>query len=412
MILAERGMPVRVPGGARGLDETLFDEPAVFASAPAYSIISDSPRRVAGVEMVSTRSRIAHAWALQNVRLLFGDLPLDRPMIIRHRDVRDRVRALVPFFVQGSEVVPVVAADSLYWAMELYAAADAYPLSERFDLLGADRGYLQHAATALVHAASGRVRIVLAVAPDPVTSSWASRFPELFTTSTSLSPALQAVLPPVTDGARAQALAFAVAGFRGDSLEVRHFATLDGADSASSREPLHFVLPGVGVVASWPLLDDRERVRGVVAAEGGPRRVTAWIPLSTDGARWGSVLDRLRGTDTISHENGWVRAPARVVPIAGHPAYLQSVFQWLPGGSPRLVHVSALLGDSLVLGSTLVTAIGGDSTLPPPTSGGRNFRARTDSLYRIMREALGRGDWTSFGRAFDALGEALRRRVP
>jgi hypothetical protein len=45
---------------------------------------------------------------------------------------------------------------------------------------------------------------------------------------------------------------------------------------------------------------------------------------------------------------------------------------------------------------------------PPP----RDFRSRADSLYRVMRDALARGDWSAFGRAFDALGGALRAGVP
>ena len=408
----DRGMPVRLAGSGRGLDETLFDEPAVFDSAPAYSVISDSLGRVAGVEMVSTRSRIAHAWSLQNYRLLFGDLPLDRPTIVRRRDVRDRVRELVPFFAQGSEVLPVVADDSLYWVLELYSASASYPLSERFVLLGEERGYLQHAATALIEAMSGRVRIVLDASPDPVASSWAARFPRIFVTVSSLPTSLQAALPPVTDGARAQGLAFATSGFRGDSLEVRHFATLDGADSAASREPLRFDLPHGGVTAAWTLLDDRERVRGLVAAEGGAQRVTAWIPLVGDDVRWGTVLDQLRGADTTAHENGVVRAPARVVPVAGHPVYFQSVFQWLPGGTPRLVHVSTLGRDSVLVVPTLAAALGGqigaDSTRAAP----QPFRVRADSLYRVMRAALERGDWASFGRAFDALGAAIRQPAP
>jgi hypothetical protein len=40
------------------------------------------------------------------------------------------------------------------------------------------------------------------------------------------------------------------------------------------------------------------------------------------------------------------------------------------------------------------------------------FRARTDSLYRAMRDALAHGDWTSFGRAFDALGQSLHGARP
>jgi uncharacterized protein len=404
----EHGMPVRAAGGSRFGDEMLLEEPAVFDSAPGYSIISDSMRQVVGVEMVSTSSRLAHAWALQNFRLLFGDLPIDRPMILRRRDVRSRVKALVPFFVQGSEIVPVVAADSLYWALELYTTSDAYPLSQRFTLLGEERGYFQHAATALIHAASGRVRLVAAPSPDPIAASWIERFPTLFIRSTSLSVALQAALPPVSDGARAQALAFAVAGFRGDSLEVRHFATLDGADSAASREPVHVALPGDGVAMLWPLLDEQDRVRGLVAAESAPQRLTSWIPLTSDGARWGGVLDRLRSADTSSRESGLVRSPLRAIPSAARPLYLQSIFQWRPGGSPRLLRVETWVGDTLRVGATFSAALGVSAKPRTEDPAPRDFRARTDSLYRLMRDALARGDWTTFGRAFDALGASLR----
>ena len=408
----ERGMPVRTGTGVRFGDETVLDEPAVFDQAPDYSIVSDSLGRVAGVEMVSTTSRIAHAWALQNFRLLFGELPLDHAMIVRRRDVRERVRALAPFLLQGSEVVPVVAGDSLYWVVELYASSGAYPLSQRFTVLGEQRGYLQHAATALLHAASGRVRLVEVPLPDPVAASWLARFPRLFVSGTALPRAVQAALPSVTDGARTQALAFATAGFRGDSLEVRHFASPDGADSAASREPQRVVIPGAGIATLWPLLDEQERVRGVIAAQGGTQRVTAWIPLTSDGARWGGVLDRLRAADTASHDNGLVRAPVRVVPVRGQPFYLQPIFQWRPGGSPRLARVAAMAGDTVRVAPTLVAAVGGTPPSRAPEPAPRDFRARADSLYRTMRDALARGDWTAFGRAFDALGSALRPSVP
>ena len=408
----ERGMPLRAGGGSHFGDETVLDEPAVFTGAPDYSVVADSLGRVAGVEMVSTSSRIAHAWALQNFRLLFGELPLNRPTIVRLRDVRDRVRVLAPFFVQGSEVVPVVAGDSLYWVIELYAASDDYPLSQRFTVLGEERGYFQHAATALVHAGSGRVRLVPVPAPDPVAASWIARFPTLFVAPTALSRPVQAALPPAADGAHAQALAFAAAGFRGDSLEVRHLAALDGADSASSREAQHAALPGSGVAALLPLLDEQDRVRGVIAAEGGIPRATSWIPLTSDGARWGGVLDRLRAADTASHESGLVRSPVRVLPAAGRALYAQPVFQWRPGGSPRIARVAAVFGDTVRVGATLLAAVGGAGPARANEMAPRDLRARADSLYRVMRDALARADWSTFGRAFDALGAALRAPAP
>ena len=406
----ERGMPVRRSLGGRG--EIVLGEPAVHDFAPVYSVLSDSLRQLAGVEMVSTISRLAHAWSLQNFRLLFGDLPLDRPTMVRHRDVRGRLQQLVPFLEQGSDVLPLVADDSLYWVLELYAVSNDYPLARHFMLLGAERAYLQHAATALVHASSGRVSLLPVAAPDAVTASWIARFPSLFVAPRELSPRLLAALPPVADGARAQALAFAVSGFRRDSLELRHFAAPDGADSASAREPLHTLLPGVGVAALWPLLDTRERVRGVVAAVGGTSRGTSWIPLESDNQRWGEVVDRLRMADSSRRDRTLVHGPVRVVPVGGRPFYLQAAFQWLPGDSPALRRVATFTPQALRTGPTLAATIpaAGDSASGRGQPG--SSRADASTLYRTMREALARGDWITFGRTFDSLGAALRTPVP
>ncbi len=411
----ERGLPLRTLGAGIAADELVAGEPAVFDSAPGYSVLSDSLRQLAGVEMVSTRSRLMYAWSLQNFRLLFGDLPPNRPVMVQRRDVRDRVRALAPFLEQGSEVVPLVSADTLYWVIELYAASSSYPLSQRFTVLGDERSYLQHAATALVHAASGRVTIVLAAAPDPVTQSWVAEFPRLFQPASSLAPALRAQLPPVTDGARTQALAFAAAGFRGDSLEVRHFATPDGADSlAAVREPAHAALPAFpGVAELWPLLDSTERVRGVVVASAGPTRTTAWLPVASDGRRWGAVVDLLRVADSAQHDAAAVRAPLRVVPVGEHAAYVQPVFQWRPGATPTLARVQVLSGDSVRTGPTLAAALGEPASGRPRTPAiAADARAQADSVYHVMRDALARGDWATFGRAFDALGVVLRTMRP
>jgi uncharacterized protein len=405
----ERGQPIRAPASGRFGDETVLDEPAVYDSAPGYTVVADSLQRLAGVEMVSTGSRLAHAWSLQNFRLLFGDLPTIRPTILRRRSARERIHALAPFFVQGSEVLPVVANDSLYWAIELYAASDDYPLASRLVILDEQRGYFQHAATAIIHAPSGRVRLLADPAPDPVTSSWIARFPSLFVRATSLSPALLAALPPVADGSLAQALAFSAAGFRGDSLEVRRLALPDAADSAAAHEPLHVMLPGLGVASLWTLLDSLDRVRGVVAAVGGQNRGTSWIPLVSDAQKWGGTLDRIRAADSSAHEASIVRWPVRVLPVAGRPVYLQAGFRWRPGSSPVLDHVAVIANDSLRLGSTLASALGVTSGTAGTTAATpMDSRVRAESLYTAMRNAMRRGDWPAFGRAFDALGGALR----
>lgn len=406
----ERGLPLAQPRASYGTDDIPGGEPAVYDLAPSYSVLSDSGHQLAGVEMVSTASRLLFAWSLQNFRLLLGDLPANRPMMVQHRGVRERLEGLVPFLEQGSEIVPLVSGDTLYWVVELYATSSTYPLSQRFTLLGGERSYFQHAATALVQAASGRVTFIADPAPDPIAQTWITLFPQVFVPTRALPMSLRALLPPITDAARAQALAFAAAGFRGDSLEVRHFASPDGADSsAAGREPAHAVLPPFKAVSElWPLLDSTERVRGVVASTSGVTRVTSWIPLVSDGRRWGAVVDLLRVADTTRRDGGLVRAPLRVVPVGSQPLYVQPTFEWRPGANPSLYRILAARGDSVRSGNTLASALGLATDSSANTAGaGRSGQPRADSLYRAMREALGRGDWGAFGRAFDALGTVL-----
>jgi uncharacterized membrane protein (UPF0182 family) len=405
----EHGQPLRVNGGN---DDVYIAEPIVFDSAPSYSVLSNSARQIIGVEMQSTRSRLLHAWALQNFRLLWGELPGDSPLLVERRDVRDRIEALVPFFDQGSEIVPVVANDSLYWIIELYSSSQSYPLGQRFTINGQERSYFHHAATAIVHAHSGGVRFLLTSYPDPIALSWAKQFPNLFIRRLDRLPsAIVAALPPLTDGTRAQALAYASAGAppAGGGYERRHFAILDGADSTIAREPIRAVLPGFGgVSALWVLLDSADRMRGVMAAPGGALRTSVWIPVASDQKRWANVLDRFRAADT-THETSVSRGPMRAVPVGGKPFYVQASFSARPGSTPTLASVMTLQDDSLRSGRTLAAALGGREPVVKPAQGPPpDLRTRADSLYRTMREALARGDWPTFGHAFDALGILLR----
>ncbi len=406
----DHGLPLNLPHGSYGAEELAGGEPAVYDAAPSYSVLSDSGHQLAGVEMVTTTSRLLYAWSLQNFRLLFGDMPANRPVMVQRRAVRERVTALVPFLEQGSEIVPLVSGDTLYWVLELYATSGTYPLSQRFTLLGEERSYFQHAATALIHAASGRVTFLADPAPDPIARSWVAAFPSVFVSPNAVAPGLRALLPAITDFARAQALAFAAAGFRDTTLEVRHFASPDGADSsAAGREPAHVVLPPfTGVSEVWPLLDSTERVRGVVVSTSGLTRGTSWLPVASDGKRWGAVVDLLRVADTTRRDGGLVRAPLRVVPLGSQALYIQPTFEWRPGANPTLFRVIAARGDSVRGGATLARALGVSiDTVATTLVGGSAARPKADSLYRAMRDALGRGDWAAFGRAFDALGNVL-----
>jgi uncharacterized membrane protein (UPF0182 family) len=88
--------------------------------------------------------------------------------------------------------------------------------------------------------------------------------------------------------------------------------------------------------------------------------------------------------------------------------YVQPTFQLRPGATPTLVRVATFFGDSVQVGPTLAASLGLARVATSEPVRNADLRLRADSLYRVMRDALAHGDWATFGRAFDALGLALR----
>lgn len=403
------GMPVRITqqgDAVRGAPPMMF----VADSSPRSLVTADSSGRIAAPSLGSGASRLAHALSKQDFSLWLGTVPSPAPKLVSRRGVRERVGAVAPFFVQGSAISPVWYGDSLVWALELYSAASTYPLSRRVRINGVEHAYFQHAATALVNATTGRLLLVSDSLADPVATSWMTRFPRLFARAGSLPATLRRQLPPDFDGARAQAIAFGRYGMRGETDVARHLPDDEGADSALAGTPPPVIgFPRLGATGHvFPLLDRSERLRGLFIALGGSGHRSLWLPAREPAPLWNEALDRLRAADTVS-AGLLVRGYVRAIPLANEVAILQPRYDWR-GGSPRLMYVAALVGDSVRSARTLLQLAGyqPDSAV----AGSAVNRARALQLYEEMRRAMQRGDWAAYGRAFDQLGRALRERRP
>lgn len=402
----ENGTPPRALRDEKG------DAPAVLVVADSTArsvVISDSTGRIAAPALTDRLARFAHALSLQDFRVWFGDLPGPTPKLVTRRGVRERIQALAPFFAQGTTVAPMWFADSLVWSLELYSASRTYPLSRRVIVAGAERAYFQHAATALVNAATGRTVLVVDSLPDPIASTWIARFPRLFARQTSLPASLRRQMPPAREGARAQASAFGRYGTRGETDVARYLPDDEGPDSALAGTPAPVIaFPRLGTTGYvLPLVDRSERLRGLLIALGGPAHRSVWLPAGEFAPLWSEALDRLRAADTIS-ASLLVRGFVRAIPVADQIVLLQPRYDWRGGGAPRLLYATALVGDSVRSARTLLQLAGRLPDSAMVTTG--DFRARVMRLYEDMRRASARGDWAAYGRAFDALGALLRER--
>jgi hypothetical protein len=315
---------------------------------------------------------------------------------------------LAPFFVQGATITPIWFADSLAWTVELYSASGTYPLSQRVAIAGQTHAYFQHAATAVINATTGRTVLVSDSLPDPVATTWMTRFPKLFVRATSLPASARRQLPPARDGARAQAIAFGKFGRRTESDVTRELPADEDADSALAASPPPLLgLPAAGTTGLvLPLIDTKKNLRGVLIAEGGAAHRSVWLPASHTDRVWGEALDSLGAVDTVG-ASLLVRGHVRAIPVRDDIILLQPRYDWRGGGSPRLLYIPALAGDSVRSDRTLARLAG---RAIEPVVGATDFRARVRELYEEMRRASARGDFAAFGHALDALGALVRAR--
>jgi uncharacterized membrane protein (UPF0182 family) len=406
-IADERGDLVRMG------DAHTIAAPAVIHDTAAPPVaLADPERRIVGTQLTNGFSRLAHAWALQEAEILWGELPSPRPVIVVRRGVRDRVRALAPFFAQGSLIVPLVIGDSLYWSVDLYSASRYYPLSDPITLSGDEVTYLRHAAIALIDAATGRVRFVADTALDPVASTWRARFPRLFSDWTAVPAELRSQIQPAADGLEAQAVAFARYADGGRAPTVRRLPPSNGADTAlAETRPVFAVGRPRSVATAVPVLDETDHVAGILIATGGARSRTRWYPARGAGPRWGAVRTQLRGGNGRQVRDATLaRGPIRTVPASGALAFVQPAYEWHLEGPPRLAQTSLLIGDTVRTAQTLQELVGGRpnaASRSPP-----DLRATVSRLYDAMRRAARNGDWAAFGSAFDSIGTVLGRNRP
>lgn len=400
--LPERGAPP-VPAA--------WDRLVAYPGAQAPLVVWDTAGHVPAPAFAGWGARLALAWRVRAPALLLRDDAGTMPRLAFRRDVRDRVHALAPFLTLGPTVTPLLRADTLYWAVDLFTTSATYPLSERIFFAGETRTYVHYAGTALVQAATGRVLLVPTRRPDAILQTWMHRFPELFTPPDLLPSALAAMRPPAVDWAGLQATALARSGRGPVPASTRAAVATDNADAgAGDGPPSVFAIAGTHPTLAWsaPMVNAAGVVSGVVVAVGGERPRTAWLP-AVDGQSWMDLLDRLqRAADSAGigrQRRGARRGRVVAVPTAAGIAYVQSHYEWTADGPPTLAGIAGVARGQARAGITRRAALG----LPAPGAGSASsWRSAVSELYQRMADALRRADWSAFGAAFDALGRLLR----
>ncbi len=406
----------------RAADSLAYPTPYPLLDLSAASVRPGAPLHVVGDSIPGMASgsllrRTVLAWALQAPELLGG---ADGDTRVAWRlEPTDRLGRLAPF-ADWAPASPAVVGGRLTWLADGYVSTASFPLTEALQW---SRGVASSALTGFlgtVDAETGESHIYLRPGAGALAAAWSEIAAGLVQDSTDIPADVSAAQTYPEEFFRLQSLALERASWGPGMLAARPVAL--AADPAVPLRAWQADGGGPELLAAY----DRGARRIAAVLQGTMRdgherlqlvqldsAATAPTP-AVVAVRWARfpTFEQIRDSVTAAGSH----LEARAVRLWLAPDGLgmsQSFVAVHPGARPVIGWVAVASGDRMGGGRSLAGAwenlrgIGG----PLPPGVGVGPLAEAQQWLRRADAALRRGDWAAFGRAFDALRQALDVRA-
>jgi uncharacterized membrane protein (UPF0182 family) len=372
-----------------------------------------------GVEAGGWPRRVMLAWALQAPGLL-RQLPAGL-MVDWRLAPAERLARLTPF-VEWSDPQPRVLDGGLVWLVDGYVAAEAFPLSSRLPWRGRRVGALEAGFLGTVDAASGATHIYLRPDADGLATAWAGISRGVVEPASAIPESVLRQASYPVELFRVQARQLEQGQWKAGSLGGSQ-PLADPADVPLTDQGWTDDTTTIFRLAAYER--QTERHLDAVLWAGGPGGVDALRLLRLDTAsvvpsraaleaRWNRFASYDALSDSIGDDGGKLEdGPVRLdVRPSGVVAY-QSHIAWSRSGA-AVAWISVAAGERLGAGRTLREAWSNLLGASAPSIPGSAQATRLDEARRWLERAdtaLRTGDWTSFGRAWTGLRDALGARA-
>lgn len=372
--------------------------------APRYHLGS-GPR---GVDVNSSVRRAMLAWALQASELL-------GPVSVGARldwalDPGERLSRIAPFASWASVRARMVEG-RLAWVADGYVSSRTFPLVAPLVWSGGPANSVRAGFLGVVDATTGDAHVYVREGADPLSQAWAEMSGGLAAPPDSIPTAL------VANAGYPEELFYLQAGLiaRGTTPPGR-LAPAHGAGVASAFQPA-WDTTGRLLLAAAYMVDGSDRISALLAADADPATLifTSIDSGAVLGPRalersWGRFATFAPVQDSVTAAGARIAAsPVRFWRSDEGLAAFQVHTAARENARPAIVWVTVATARRLGAGRTFAEAwdnLRGLSGPPVAPGGGQLPEAR--HWMRIADEALKRGDWAGFGRAFDALRRVLQ----
>ncbi|MGK3089040.1 UPF0182 family protein [Streptomyces sp. WAC01490] len=425
-----------------------------------------------GVSLSNTFNRAAYAVSFSEPQIMYSGAIGDGSRILYNRTPKERVEAVAPWLTIDGDAYPAVVDGRIQWIVDAYTTTNGYPYASRTTLgdTTADSlttnqravvaqqnqvNYIRNSVKATVDAYDGKVKLYEWDTKDPVLKTWRKAFPGTVEDRSKIPQTLMDHLRYPQDLFKVQRELLTRYHVEDPAQFYSGSDAWQVPDDPTNKEPgsvppyyLSMKMPGqdqqafsltttftprgrpnlgafMAVNADAASKDyGTMRLLRVTSTVKGPGQVQSELNGNDDVAEF---VRNLKGTDSdIEYGN------LLTVPLEGGFLYIEPVYT--RGGTqnyPLLRKVAASYGSKIVfennLGDALNAVFGvdgdadttppdpseppGDTTKPPATGSDALKKAIADAqkAYEDGEAALKEQDWPAYGKAQDALQEALER---
>ncbi len=400
-----------------------------------------------GVEIGPLWKKLAFAAFFGSMDMVLSNYLGDETLILMRRNIKERVRTLVPFIEPDSDPYLVLYEGRLVWMLDAYTMSNRYPYSE--SVRGGRINYLRNSVKIVVDAYHGSVDFYVADDQDPLIKTYAQIFDGVFKPLDEMPEGLRAHVRYPVDFFNVQAGMYMAYHMQDPTVfyNKEDMWTLPKELYDGQARPMQSYY----LIMKLPEEDSAEFVLLVPFAPTNKDNMISWLAARSDGDDYGKLIlyqfpkqklifgprqieSRIDQDPEISQQlTLWdqggsrvVRGNLLVIPIEDslmyvEPLYLQAETSELPELKRVIVSYENRIAMETTLDLALAKVFGVVQDITDTDSTDAQFAAqdvRESADWRALAlqarhtletaEALQRqGDWAGYGAALEALRRDL-----
>jgi uncharacterized membrane protein (UPF0182 family) len=401
-----------------------------------------------GVSLSGFFRRLMYAWEMGDFNILISGELTSESRILYYRNIQQRVNTLAPFLMLDRDPYVVVMNNKLYWIQDAYTISDRYPYSTP---LANGLNYIRNSVKVVIDAYNGDVSFYIADPEDALIRTYQKIFPDLFIPMDQMPDELKSHLRYPEDMFNIQVQTYLTYHMKDARVFYNKEDLWEAAreyyiDTEQAMEPYYIIM-------RLPEEEMEEFLLMLPFTPANKKNTIGWLAARCDGENYGKLLaysfpkevwvdgpsqvENRIGQDTVITEQLalWGRGGSTVIrgnllliPIGESILYVEPVFlQAEGGGLPELKRVIAAADENIAmmpsLRESLAVIFGEESpeTIvseipsvevepgPPLTGDIAKLVEQAREHYEKAQEYVQAGDWSGFGREWDALQEVLEQ---